>query len=77
MQVIDLLLADSCFKDLRPHFLIVPLQIVKLSGQVKQSSLIELDLVLPLGQNDLILEASVEKLAHVISVKLSVVSECL
>lgn len=47
VQVVDLLLRDSCVKDQGPHFLIVPLNVVKLLSKIKQGPLIEANLLLP------------------------------
>ena len=60
VQVVDLLLSDSCVKDKGPNFLVVPLNVVKLFSEVEQGPLIEANLSFPERKDDMLFEVSIE-----------------
>jgi len=75
VQVVDLLLLYCCIEDSSPDFLIIPLDVVKLSSKVKEDSLVEADLLIPVLKDNSLFEVGIEQFSEMTSVQLSVVSE--
>ena len=75
VSVVNLFLGDGCLEDQVPDLLVVPADEIELFSKVKECPLIEAHLFLPESKDDMLLEVSVEKFSHVITMELSVVSE--